>query len=61
VAGTKRIGEGVFWLSVNGKKADNRTLFQAGVIGGGGGGEAGERDEKIKVLWRAGPIKIKGV
>lgn len=42
MAGKKRIGEGVFWLSVNGKKADNRTLFQAGVIGRGGGGGRGE-------------------
>ena len=59
-AGTKRTGEGVFWHSVNCKKADNRKLFQAGVIAGGEG-EAGARADKLTVSWQAGPIKIKGV
>lgn len=35
---TKRIGEGVFWLSLNGKKAEKVQHYSKLEEGGGGGG-----------------------
>ena len=35
---TKRIGEGVFWLSLNGKKAEKVEHYSKLVGGGGNGG-----------------------
>lgn len=36
---TKRIGEGVFWLSLNGKKAEKVQHYSKLEEGGGGGGK----------------------
>ena len=45
---TKRIGEGVFWLSLNGKKAEKVEHYsKLEEVGGGGGGVT-----TFQVFWR---------